>query len=495
VPKVIEAPAAPSPIAPVLVTGATGNVGREVVKSLQALGIPFVAAGSDPERVRKLLGGQVQAVRLDFRDPPSWPAAVRGMRGLFLMRPPAIANVGETLNAFLDVALQAGVEHVAFLSVDGADRQRWVPHHAVEAHLAARGASATLLRAGFFAQNLGDAYREDLKERNELYVPAGAGRVAFVDVRDVAELAARSFVEAELRGQGWTLTGPEALTFAQVAEILGQESGRPIRYRPASVIGSFLHLRRQGKPWGQALVQTLLHVGLRMGNAETVDPTLARLLGRPARTLREYVRERWLDRPDVGPEDVLAWWFGPGADPWTVDAAHAQRWFTRSEATDAEIRSRFFDTWQAAANGRLAFWDRDARGRLALILALDQFSRNLFRHDPRAFSQDPQALALAVDGIRLGHDQQVPPAWRAFCYLPFEHAEDLGAQARAVRLFDALLAAAPADQSQRAAMQRDYAVRHREVIAEFGRFPHRNMALGRESTPAEQAWLAAGGGF
>lgn len=280
-----------SPIAPVLVTGATGNVGREVVRVLKARGIPLVAAASDPARARASLGADVSTVALDLRRPSTYAAALRGMRGLFLLRPPAIANTRETLNVFIDRAIEAGVEHVAFLSVDGADRQPWVPHHAVEKHLGQRRVSATILRPGFFAQNLGDAYLRDIRERGEIYVPAGQGRVAFVDVRDVAELAARSFVEPSLRGQGWTLTGPAALGFVEVAAILSVALGRPIRYRPASLLGYARRLRGHGLPWAQIAVQTVLHVGLRLGNAARVDPTLERLLGRRSRSVRDYVQD------------------------------------------------------------------------------------------------------------------------------------------------------------------------------------------------------------
>lgn len=274
---------------PVLVTGPTGNVGREVALALGRLGVPWVAGHRDPERARAALGGA--AVALDLERPETFDAAVRGVRGLFLVRPPAIARVAGTLNLLVDRALAAGVEHVAFLSVDGADRQRWVPHHAVERHLAARGVGATLLRAGFFAQNVGDAYRLDVVERSELYVPAGGGRVAFVDVRDVAEVAARSFVEPALRSRAWTLTGPEAVTFDDVATALTEVLGRAVRYRPASIPGYVARLRRRGLPWAQVAVQTALHVGLRLGNAERVDPALGALLGRRPRGIREYVRD------------------------------------------------------------------------------------------------------------------------------------------------------------------------------------------------------------
>jgi uncharacterized protein YbjT (DUF2867 family) len=290
-------------IAPVLVTGATGNVGRHVVQALRALAVPFVAGGTDQARLHRELGDDVVTTTLDLADPATYYSAVKGMRGLFLLRPPPIANVGETLNVLVDRAIAAGIEHVTFLSVEGADRQRWVPHHAVEAHLGARGISTTILRPGFFAQNLGDAYRGDIRDRDEIYVPAGRGRVAFVDVRDVGELAARTFAEAALRRQAWTLTGPEAVTFDQVAASLSTALGRPIRYRAASIPGYAARLHSRHLPWMQILVQTVLHVGLRLGNAEQVDPALGRLLGRPPRRIESYVQDHrvlWHRTPPAG---------------------------------------------------------------------------------------------------------------------------------------------------------------------------------------------------
>jgi uncharacterized protein YbjT (DUF2867 family) len=273
------------------VTGATGNVGQHVVRALRLLGVPIVAGGTDAGRLRAALGDGVATRPLDLADPGTYAEAVRGIRGLFLLRPPPIANVKETLNVLVDRAIAAGVEHVTFLSVEGADEQRWVPHHAVEEHLARRGVSATILRPGFFAQNLGDAYAPDIRGRDELYVPAGRGRVAFVDVRDVGELAARSFADASLRQRAWTLTGPEAVTFDEVAAALTTVLGRTIRYRAASIPGYALHLRRRRLPWMQVLVQTVLHVGLRFGNASRVNPALETLLGHSPRTIRHYVED------------------------------------------------------------------------------------------------------------------------------------------------------------------------------------------------------------
>ena len=275
----------------VLVTGASGNVGREVVGALRALGLGVRAAERDEDRARKVLGNEIDIVRLDYRDRSTFSCA-EGASALFLMRPPAVANVADTLLPFVDEARRRGVHHVVFLSVAGADKNVLVPHHAVEKHLRRGPGGWTILRPGFFAQNFGDAYRRDIVEDHRVYVPAGRGRVTFVDVRDVADVAAAAFATPAVHDRrAYTLTGPEAVDFETAARHLTRVLGRVIRYDPATLAGYALHLRARGLPWAQIAVQTVLHVGLRFGQAADLDPTLERLLGRRARSFGDYVRD------------------------------------------------------------------------------------------------------------------------------------------------------------------------------------------------------------
>jgi uncharacterized protein YbjT (DUF2867 family) len=274
----------------ILVTGSSGNVGAAVVEQLRARGIPFRVGARRPGAAAPRDGEEV--VAFDFLDPSTFRAAARGCEAVFLLRPPAVSNTRRTLNPFVDVAREQGVRQVVFVSVAGAADNPLVPHHAVEQHLRRGPAGWTILRPGFFAQNLGDAYRDDIARDDRLFVPAGAGRAAFVDVRDVAEVATTALLDPLAHdGRAYTLTGPEPVSFSEAAAILSRELARPIRYDPASVPGYMAHLRRRGLPFAQIAVQTVLHVGLRFGQAEAVDGTLGRLLGRRARTLAEYVKD------------------------------------------------------------------------------------------------------------------------------------------------------------------------------------------------------------
>ncbi|MFC4729068.1 DUF924 family protein [Coralloluteibacterium thermophilus] len=201
-----------------------------------------------------------------------------------------------------------------------------------------------------------------------------------------------------------------------------------------------------------------------------------------------------MNRPDA--EAVLAFWFDrplPADRP--VPGEAIDRWFRADPALDAQIEARFGVLVTEALHGAHDDWCASADGWLALLIVLDQFPRNLYRGDARAFAGDPRAQAIALDGIARGSDRLLAPVRRAFAYLPLEHAEDVTLQERAVALFEALEAEAPPAQAEAFALFSDYARQHRDVIARFGRFPHRNAALGRRSSPAEQAWLDAGGGF
>ncbi len=284
---------------PVLVVGASGNLGGAVVRALLAGGRQVRAVGTDVEALENAFPA-AEAVRLDLHDPTSFGPALDGAAGLFLMRPPAISTVGPTLNALLDVGEQSGVAHVVFSSVTGADTNRVVPHHRVERHLHASGLSWTILRPGFFAQNLADAYAADIVRSDRIYLPAGRGRAAFVDVRDIGAAAAAVLADPSAHaGKGYALTGPRALDFDEVAAIMTHELGRSIRYRRAGIVGYARHLRGQGLPVPQVLVQTILHTGLRFGQGESLDPALARLLGRAPTSLEQYVhdhRSSWARR-------------------------------------------------------------------------------------------------------------------------------------------------------------------------------------------------------
>lgn len=170
------------------------------------------------------------------------------------------------------------------------------------------------------------------------------------------------------------------------------------------------------------------------------------------------------------PESVLTFWF---------EEAQPKQWFVRDENFDALIRQRFGALHAAAERCELFAWRATAAGRLAEVIVLDQFSRNLYRGEPRAFASDPLALGLAQTAVAAGADRELDPLRRSFLYLPYMHSESLVIHAEAVKLFSA-----PGLESNL-----DYELRHRVIIERFGRYPHRNAALGRASTAEEIEFL------
>lgn len=177
-------------------------------------------------------------------------------------------------------------------------------------------------------------------------------------------------------------------------------------------------------------------------------------------------------------EDILKFWF---------EDTSPQQWFQVNPDFDAGIRTRFHAQYEKAKAGILDDWRKNADGCLALCLLLDQFPRNMFRGTAQAFATDGKALVVAKFAVAKGFDQVLVPIKRRFLYLPYEHSEHLGDQQKCVELFEKMKKDDP--------LGHDYALKHLKVIEEFGRFPHRNKIVGRQSTPDEEHYLAAGGGF
>lgn len=197
------------------------------------------------------------------------------------------------------------------------------------------------------------------------------------------------------------------------------------------------------------------------------------------------------------PDDIIAFWIGETASRPEALKAQNKIWFSGGPELDKTLKDRFLTLLEILSAGPLAAdWAaRGPRGRLAAILVLDQFSRNIFRGSPRAFAQDRLALHLCKEGLSAREDLTLSEPERVFFYLPLEHSEDAGDQARAVELMAALHSDARPGYEDYTLTILDYAKRHQDVIRQFGRFPHRNTVVGRESTPEELDWLAEGGGF
>lgn len=177
-------------------------------------------------------------------------------------------------------------------------------------------------------------------------------------------------------------------------------------------------------------------------------------------------------------DEIIHFWF---------EELQPQLWFQSTPQIDEDIRERFGTTLEMADDGLCNNWSVDAHGCLALIILLDQFPRHIFRGTPKAFATDERALLIAKEALHKGFDQVLDPVKRGFLYIPFQHSESLSDQERSVALYGAMQ-----DDNPTGFM---YAQRHHEPVKLFGRFPHRNKILGRETTPEEKAFLETHGGF
>jgi uncharacterized protein (DUF924 family) len=178
----------------------------------------------------------------------------------------------------------------------------------------------------------------------------------------------------------------------------------------------------------------------------------------------------------MAPADIIDFWFS---------AESRERWFGSTPEYDAELRSRFGSSWQQARDGELADWESLPEGALALVIILDQFPLNMFRDQPESFSTEALSREIAARAVKAGFDRQLPDEQKVFLYLPWMHSEKLEDQDYVIGLFER----AGLDEN------RKWATHHRDTVERFGRFPHRNAILGRESTPEEIDWLASPDGF
>ncbi len=189
------------------------------------------------------------------------------------------------------------------------------------------------------------------------------------------------------------------------------------------------------------------------------------------------------------PEDILDFWFGQLDELGCASPNQRKLWWTKSNAFDQAIRSKFLAEYEAVAAGDRESWRNSPRGALAYIIVLDQFSRNMFRNTAEMFDADPLAREVCCEGLDAGFDEELGFDERVFFYLPLEHSEEVADQERCLEVFEALCATAPESLQADAEYYLDYAKRHRAIIDRFGRYPHRNEILGRVSTEEELEFL------
>jgi uncharacterized protein YbjT (DUF2867 family) len=289
-----------------LITGPSGNVGDELVTLLAGPpdSVQWRVASRHPDGLRNRLGsGAAGVVEFDFFDRTTWGSALAGVDSMFLLFPlPGNRAAREAIIPFVDAAQAAGCRHVVYVSVFGADRARFIPHYKVESALRSSAMTWTVLRCGFFMQNLHrkiSTHGEDIAN-GELFIPAGGGRTTFIDARDAAAVAALALSHPEAhRNAVHYLTGPAPLTMTEVASALSAELGHRVVYTSPGLIRFARRLRRRDVGWDTIAFMSAVYTLTRLGRNQELTDEVHRLLGRPPRTFAEFVRDnawRWRER-------------------------------------------------------------------------------------------------------------------------------------------------------------------------------------------------------
>ncbi len=273
----------------ILVLGATGTVGSEAVKALKAKGVPVRAASREPQRAESLLG--VPAVAWDWEAPAAWAAALQGVSALLLITPPGTTRELDYGLAAVEAAKAAGVKKIVKLSAIGVEQQPQSPHRRIELAIEAGGFAWCFLRPSFFMQNLSEGSLQGIRHANAIFLPAGEGRTGMIDARDIGAVAAVALTSDAYDGQGLTLTGPEALTYGEMAAQLAAATGKPIKHVDIAPEDFKAELLKAGIPAYYADFLVMLYGFVKAGYTATVTPTVEKVLGRPALRFERFAQD------------------------------------------------------------------------------------------------------------------------------------------------------------------------------------------------------------
>lgn len=275
-----------------LVTGSTGNIGYYVVKELVSLDKEVKAAVRDVDKSGKVFKDlDVDLVKFDFLDPSTFDNALEGVEGIFLMRPPQLAQPEKDMLPFLEFAKAKGGKKIVFISLLGVEKNPIVPHRKIENMLRQLGIPYCFLRPSFFMQNLNTNHREEIKERSELFIPAGRAKTSFIDTRDIARAAAITLTDDKYDNKAFTLTGKEAIDYFKVAHIMTEVLGKTIVYKNPGLLNFRRERIRRGTPKEFANVMMFLYLMTKLGTAKDVTSDLEKLIGREPISFREYVKD------------------------------------------------------------------------------------------------------------------------------------------------------------------------------------------------------------
>ena len=276
----------------ILITGATGTVGGDLIKIFERENLAAIAATSDVARARGKFADNIELRELDFRRRETFETALRNVRRVFLLFPPNVGNLKKTVFPFVETCRFLGVEQIVLLSVQGAEKSSFLPHRQLEREIERRQIPFTFLRPSYFNQNFLTTHRDEVRFDNRIFVPAGRGQTALVDTRDVAEVAFKAFFDQRHLNRAYELTGDEALNYDEIAAIFTSVLGRRVVYENPSLLKFvWQSWRVKRRKIGFVLVMAILYSSARFGRAAHLSDTLANLLERRPKTFADFVAD------------------------------------------------------------------------------------------------------------------------------------------------------------------------------------------------------------
>ena len=285
----------------VLITGATGNVGLAVIKSLQSVyaeseNVPAMSITAGVRDValdkQKLGVFDVECIKFDFTDTTTYESALKNSHILFLLRPPQIADTEKYFKPLIETAKRVKIRHIVFLSVQGVEKSSWIPHHKIEALIKESKIPYTFLRPAYFMQNFTTTLHSDLKQKHLIFLPAHKTKFTLVDVRDIGDVAVKILKHPENHvGAAYELTSNEKLNFVEIAQKLSDGLGLKIQYQSPNLLQFYLQKRKENVPAGYILVLIMLHYLPRFQKEPALTQWIERITGKEPKTFEQFVSD------------------------------------------------------------------------------------------------------------------------------------------------------------------------------------------------------------
>ncbi|NBI05961.1 SDR family oxidoreductase [Senegalia massiliensis] len=277
-------------MANILLTGISGNVGSAVMDYFIKNNIDFTAGVRNVEKYKEKFPG-INLVHLDFEKKDTFNRALEGMDKVFLVRPPQLTDVNRIFKPFINRCKQKFVRRIVFLSLLGIEKNPFPPHHKIEKIILESNIPYTFIRPSFFMQNLSTTHKEDIKERNDIFIPGGNARVSFIDTRDIGEVIGITLTEKGHRKRAYTITGCEAISYYEVANKMSNVLGKDIKYSNPSLLQFRKEMINRGVKKEFANVMTVLYLTTKLGMARKVTDTAENILKRKPRTIDDFIKD------------------------------------------------------------------------------------------------------------------------------------------------------------------------------------------------------------